>query len=387
MVRCVVAQPTHRRGLVPHCSHGQNRSRSEMEVSDDQRVWPLMWVAFSLACAAVLVVGWGAGSDSVLEVWLKRESLPYVLASLGLHFRYRRMDSTFHTLLAPGAEHLNITDPSHSSKGCGSHGSADCAATYRRVSSIPGCEATAGPRDDPDFLNRVRPCGELSSICTDIPVAKANTDYPGGGAAGAVIPNQDYLVQFDIGLHPEVARQLLKRHLREIESCMNCPSFGEQCLEVVVTGGAMWGNLGVPNIHSGAYDCMGGCGKGCAHFQVQNRQDVGALDCLKHDLCSAWKSLQTRNGTQGFCHDPDCGDEAAMTIFNCWKGWRFFGSVGSNSNGPFSRPVVCDPSTRNSGCWSHGGWFTKGRCKIFQGLSKGQGIPDPSPFRSPIQRL
>ena len=68
----------------------------------------------------------------------------------------------------------------------------------------PGCEATAGPRDDPDFLNRVRPCGELSSICTDIPLAKANTDYPGGGAAGAVIPNQDYLVQFDIGLHPEV---------------------------------------------------------------------------------------------------------------------------------------------------------------------------------------
>lgn len=257
----------------------------------------------------------------------------------------------------------------------------------RRESQVPGCEATRGPRDDPDFLSKVRPCGNLSSLCTDIPLVEANKDYPGGGI-GAVLPNQDYVVQFDVGLHPEVAREVMRSRLREIDSCVSCPDFQESCYEAVVTGGAMWGNLGLLDVGVKAYDCMGGCGQGCSGSPGRTHQDVGALDCLKHDLCSAWKSVRQGRATKGYCHDPDCGDEAAMALFNCWRGFRFFGSVGGSRRGPFSEPVICAPGDVTiRGCWNHGGWFTQGRCKVFQGWSRGQGIPDPHPLRSPIQRL
>lgn len=277
-----------------------------------------------------------------------------------------------------------------------SNGSEDLSAlglgsSYRLKSALgPECRATR-PQDS-DFLQRVRPCGNLSSLCTDLPLVKANTDYPGGGM-GAVRPDQDYIVQFDVGLHPGVAKEILHQRLQELESCVHCPaieSFEEQCFEAIVTGGAMWGNLGIPAvIKPHAYDCMGGCGHGCRGVSVFNsEEDVGALDCLKHDLCSAWKSVYRGIATRGFCHDPDCGDEAAMAIFNCWRGWRLFGSLGGAGHGPFSEPATCDSSDHQvRGCWNHGGWFTPGRCKIFQGQDKGQGIPDPHPWRSLIQRL
>lgn len=266
------------------------------------------------------------------------------------------------------------------------------AGPPKRLRSLhPECQATLGPRDDPGFLDRVRPCGNLSSVCTDIPVVYANRDYPGGGV-GAVMPGQDYLVQFDVGLHPEVAREILRRRLREIDSCVHCPgleAFGEQCYEAVVTGGAMWGDLGKSSLGLApqAYDCMGGCGIGCqGALAAHSKEDVGALDCLKHDLCSAWKTVHSGRATQGFCHDPDCGDEAAMAIFNCWRGYRFFGSLGGARSGPFSEPAVCDASDSEvKGCWSHSGWFTPGRCKVFQGWERGQGIPQP--LTSPIQML
>lgn len=261
---------------------------------------------------------------------------------------------------------------------------------HRQTSAIPGCQATTGPREDPDFLSKVQPCGNLSLRCIDIPLVHANTDYPGGGI-GAVIPDQDYVVQFDVGLHPAVAREVMRQRLREFDSCVNCPvfeDFRETCLEVVVTGGAMWGDLGLRDVPKGAYNCMGGCGIGCVGAIGKTRQDVGALDCLKHDVCSAWKSAHLGRKIGGYCHDPDCGDEAAMAIFNCWRGFRLFGSVGGSGKGPFSEPAVCNADdTSIRGCWSHGGWFTEGRCKVFQGRAKGQGIPDPHPFRSPIQRL
>lgn len=256
----------------------------------------------------------------------------------------------------------------------------------RRTSEFPGCQASKGPRDDPAFLDQVRPCGNFSSVCTDIPLIEANKDYPGGGV-GAVIPNQDYVVQFDIGIHPVVARDILRRRLKEVDSCLHCPVFEERCFEIVVTGGAMWGNLGLAKLSPRAYDCMGGCGVGCANTISRTREDIGALDCLKHDVCSAWKSVRLGHGTRGFCHDPDCGDEAAMSIFNCWRGWRLFGSLGGNRAGLFSEPVVCERDPRVRGCWSHSGWFTQGRCKAFQGWERGQGIPDPDPLRSPFQRL
>jgi len=257
--------------------------------------------------------------------------------------------------------------------------------SWRRSSVRPECQATPGPRDDPTFMERVRPCGELSAICTDIPLVEANVDYPGGGV-GAVVPDQDYVVQFDIGLHPEVAKLVLRGRLREIDSCLHCPSYEEICLEAVVRGGAMWGDLGMANVNPRDYDCMGGCGRGCSASRT--RDDVGALDCMKHDLCSAWKTVRSGRKTRGFCHDPDCGDEAAMTLFNCWKGWRLFGALGGSRRGPFSVPAICESQEKGlRGCWSHGGWFTQGRCKIFQGWKQGQGIPDPHPLRSPIQRL
>jgi len=259
------------------------------------------------------------------------------------------------------------------------------AKLINKRSTVAGCQATSGPREDPNFLSSVRPCGNYSSLCTDIPLVEANKDYPGGGI-GAVVPGQDYVVQFDIGLHPAVARDVLKRQLGEIDSCAHCPAFEERCFETVVTGGAMWGDLGMPSVAPTAYDCMGACGKGCSNVFGRTEDDIGALDCLKHDLCSAWKSLRIGQAARGFCHDPDCGDEAAMSIFNCWSGFRLFGSMGGSRSGPFSEPAVCEEHTTR-GCWSHGGWFTMGRCKVFQGWRRGQGIPDPHPLRSPIQRL
>lgn len=259
------------------------------------------------------------------------------------------------------------------------------AQSRPRNSELPECQATAGPRDDPAFLERVRPCGNYSAMC-GLPVIEANTDYPGGGV-GAVIPGQDYVVQFDIGIHPVVASDILKRRLKEVESCLHCPAFEERCLEVVVKGGADWGNLGMPSVGREAYDRMGVCGFSFTARLTRTRGDIGALDCLKHDVCSAWKSVSSGRPTRGFCHDPDCGDEAAMSIFNCWRGWRLFGSLGGSRTGPFSEPVACERDPRVRGCWSHSGWFTPGRCKVFQGWDRGQGIPDPDPLRSPIQRL
>lgn len=260
------------------------------------------------------------------------------------------------------------------------------AGRWSKTSELLECQATAGPRADPLFLQKVRPCGNYSSICHDIPLVQANTDYPGGGV-GNVVPGQDYIVQFDVGVHPVVAEEILKRRLKGINTCVSCPTFEEKCLEVVVTGGASWGDLGLTSLGRRSYDCMGGCGKGCVAPTILNKWDGGALDCLKHDVCSAWKSVFQGRPATGFCNDPDCGDEAAMTIFNCWRGWRIFGSLGSGASGPFSTPAVCAQDQSTRGCWSHAGWMTEGRCKIFQGWSRGQGIPDPHPLRSPIQRL
>eukprot|EP00929_Paragymnodinium_shiwhaense_P056940 TRINITY_DN2849_c0_g1_i2.p1 TRINITY_DN2849_c0_g1~~TRINITY_DN2849_c0_g1_i2.p1 ORF type:complete len:365 (-),score=38.70 TRINITY_DN2849_c0_g1_i2:231-1325(-) len=257
----------------------------------------------------------------------------------------------------------------------------DPLSACRMRSLRPGCQATLGPRQDPEFLDKVKPCGTLSSLCTDIPLVEANKDYPGGGV-GAVRPLQDYVVQFDIGVDAAVA----KEHAYSEDSFLPAVSSGELCMEVVVTGGAMWGNLGVTNVSAKAYDCMGGCGAGCS-TPGRTADDVGALDCLKHDVCSAWKSVSREAPTTGFCDDPDCGDEAAMSIFNCWHGFRLFGSLGGSRRGPFAEPAICSREDNTKGCWNHGGWFTKGRCKVFQGWAKGQGIPDPHPFRSPIQRL
>lgn len=262
------------------------------------------------------------------------------------------------------------------------------SAHWPRRSQSSQCQPTRGPSLDPHFLDRLRPCGELASVCTDIPLVEANRDYPGGGV-GAVLPGQDYLVQFDIGLHHAVAQDVLGKDFRHINSCVGCPNFVEQCFEVVVTGGDHWGNLGNQSmgLDPHAYDCMGGCGAGCK-TPGRRQEDIGALDCLKHDVCSAWKSVKTGRASAGFCHDPDCGDEAAMTLFNCWKGLRLFGSVGSHGAGPFSRPAICNLDDHQiQGSWNHAGWFTRGRCKIYQGWKKGQGIPDPHPLRSPIQRL
>merc|ERR1711865_710786 len=107
-------------------------------------------------------------------------------------------------------------------------------------------------------------------------------------------------------------------------------------------------DLGMNALDSEAYNCMGGCGPGCTSLPFFDNitvspDDIGALDCLKHDLCSAWKTVFSGKPVSGFCHDPDCGDEAAMTIFNCWRGWRLFGSVGGSNDGPLAEPSVCYP--------------------------------------------
>ncbi len=84
--------------------------------------------------------------------------------------------------------------------------------------------------------------------------------------------------------------------------------FGESCIETFVKTNDDWGKIGgLKNV----YGCMGNCGTGC--------QSLGrGRDCLKHDVCSFFKSYALQQDAKGFCKDIDCGDEAAQTVINCW---------------------------------------------------------------------
>lgn len=98
--------------------------------------------------------------------------------------------------------------------------------------------------------------------------------------------------------------------------------FGETCVETFVKTDDDWGEIdGLEN----GYDCMGTCGPGCLGFGR-------GRDCLKHDVCSFFKSYALKEDANGFCKDIDCGDEAAQSVINCWIRNQFI----------LDEPVICN---------------------------------------------
>jgi len=83
-------------------------------------------------------------------------------------------------------------------------------------------------------------------------------------------------------------------------------------------------------IRTSNYDCMGRCS------QCNPLLGGMAKDCMKHDVCSAFKSILTEEAAYGFCKDIDCGDEALHTVAGCYKKKRWW------QPSFFSHRVVCN---------------------------------------------
>lgn len=214
-----------------------------------------------------------------------------------------------------------------------------------------------------DILAKVKPCGTYAGICK-LPVAEAGKVYP-SDTLGKVSQGQHYVVQFDVGLHPNVKGVTLTAIKRDL---LGLPKgAGETCLEGIVAGGAHWGNLGMELLGSKDFDSMGKCG------QSQN----GTYNCMQHHMCAAYKMSKTGLNTQGFCGDPDCGDEAAQTLFQCWTGFRpqdLGGDIGDMPKGN-AEGAICGPGNTVKGRWHHRENIELASCKAYEGWDRGQGIP------------
>jgi len=82
-------------------------------------------------------------------------------------------------------------------------------------------------------------------------------------------------------------------------------------VETFAENGDDWGRVGTLGSFLKTYNDMGNCGSGHRGFWR-------ARDCMKHDVCSYFKSLALNEESIGFCKDIDCGDEAAQAICECW---------------------------------------------------------------------
>ena len=143
---------------------------------------------------------------------------------------------------------------------------------------------------------------------------------------------------------------------------------GESCVETFVLTNDDWGRIdGKPAINPfSAYNSMGSCGP--------SSWAVGAAeDCMKHDVCSYFKSLALKEQASGFCPDFDCGDEAAQTVTNCWirQPWPFL-----------DENVICDEDVdeNNPNFYSQLNWPArvmgqKRKCTLRTGWDRNQGIP------------
>ncbi len=102
------------------------------------------------------------------------------------------------------------------------------------------------------------------------------------------------------------------------------PVVGETCVETFAYGGEDWGRYDTSD-----YGCTGYCGAGCQKSWTKGN------DCMKHDVCSYYKSLVQGFPASGFGLDLDCGDEAAQTVVSCWeeKWW-------------IDQPVICKDKDR-----------------------------------------
>jgi len=240
---------------------------------------------------------------------------------------------------------------------------------------------TKDPKNDDDLqkymLESTKECGYYEKQDCGYTVIPANLVHPGEGPGD--LENKPYIVQFDIGIHPELEDLVGKEHknyqhkhkrerLTKDNNGKNIE--GEKCLEIIVEGGS-----------DATGGCAGKCGGGCTLLKGGGY----AKDCMKHDVCATYKAMSqsTTNGyafskEDGFCYDPDCGDEAASTIFNCF-----------NDDYLFDTPITCEKSNfdryKNAyGHWSHATKaFDEGPCENFIGWKNGQGIPDKNEIYNP----
>jgi len=240
------------------------------------------------------------------------------------------------------------------------------------------------------FFDYFEPCGTYEKSCHH-QVIPPNIDYPGSGSHD-ISPGEIYIVQFDVGVDPILKGKVYDTLPQEWKNnCIGCndkPNLpgknknitktenGETCIEVIMKIGSSLGDfLGSKG------GCVGKCGPGC-NFLAGGY----AKDCAKHDVCSAYKLLVTKKAYQNpskFCGDPDCGDEAAQTVMNCFEHRLFWGD-----------PVkVCHKSDfdRNEdyyGHWSMGtSFFNEGNCGNFVGWEAHQGIPPKNRIQNPYKML
>mmetsp|Transcript_114116 Transcript_114116/g.261903 ORF Transcript_114116/g.261903 Transcript_114116/m.261903 type:complete len:305 (-) Transcript_114116:39-953(-) len=211
-----------------------------------------------------------------------------------------------------------------------------------------------GEAERASFISRFQPCGYYKDCTDDFgwphDLIEANRDFPGQGV-GNMVHGRVYRVQFDgyFGDHG-----------------------GERCLEVPVrfeksligTRGSSWGVQ-----YGNNYDCLGYCGVGCAPVIYGD-----CMDCMKHDVCSAFKTIWQRGKTKGYCDDLDCGDEAAQALWSCDDTAPCTG----NPEGFWSRVVVAwHPG--DCGQWAMDGrngipaeaggtWFLYGHKTLREGL-------------------
>ncbi len=286
--------------------------------------------------------------------------------------------------------------------------------------------------DDETFLKQFKPCGWYKENCRaqiknrwftehnrgyhikedDDFLIQTNIDYPGWGEHD--LHHGVYLVQFDIGLdkntyealrevenNPEFATKTLvddvpRRDLMNKQSkYLTFPAqghahgedrvmeLGETCIETFAAADDDWGMLRggkrisyeeeqlyldkeyillFPQFGVSSYNAMGKCGSGEAGVGL-------GRDCMKHDICSYFKSVALGENAVGFCQDFDCGDEAAQTVFNCRMS-----RVGNY--------VICDkdlddenPDFRvdiNPGARAQS---QKSQCIFRSGWEKNQGLP------------
>mmetsp|Transcript_2835 Transcript_2835/g.6059 ORF Transcript_2835/g.6059 Transcript_2835/m.6059 type:complete len:427 (+) Transcript_2835:35-1315(+) len=226
-----------------------------------------------------------------------------------------------------------------------SESAGDDLVEITQISEPDECSLTREPdlSDTEPWLKRFQPCGWYRSNCTslsNVEVLEANVVYP---------PNRDrdegreeddkdlekgrgYIVQFDVGINQAVvdANDLapfksyypvngVSSGVLELKNGLDLDSdtyttdayvVGETCLEVYTEAEGDWGI-----IHGNGYGCMGKCGRGCEALSGGY-----AKNCMKHDVCSAFKSTAQGVATGGNCKDVDCGDEQMHTVAYCNKG-------------------------------------------------------------------
>jgi len=263
------------------------------------------------------------------------------------------------------------------------------------------------------WLDKFKPCGWYKEHCAalegdHVQVIEANTLYP---------PNRDmdddrdpgdedlqidqaYIVQFDVGLHSEMnhANHGTYSHsfredgysgvLRDAGGvdvrtkpygATETHVEGETCLEIYTKSDfdEGWGD-----IHGSNYGCMGKCGAGCQLWMIGRLGGGYAKNCMKHDVCSAFKSVATGVKSEGACQDIDCGDEMMQAVSHC------------DLPGSLILPTTCnqeDFADPNSGFTFRMTWGStvfdlldgpfngisgESACYLWTGWEKGQGAPE-----------